>query len=127
MLRLLTDAHISLSVAEQVRAKLPDCHIYSLRYWRNGALLNAEDHSILRDAHAEGLTFVTYDQRTIVPLITQWMAEGRDHSGVIFIDDRTIAQEDVGGQVLALLELWEAKREESWTNAVTYVRPSQSS
>lgn len=124
MLHLLTDAHISLSVAEQVKAKRPDCLIYSLRNWRQGALLNAEDDVILTKALAEGLTLVTYDQRTILPLISQWMAEGREHAGVVLIDDRTIAQEDVAGQVLALLELWDATHEESWRNAVTYVRPA---
>src|SRR5438067_1983096 len=100
MLAFLTDAHISLSVAEQVKAKRPDCLIVSLRYWRDGALLNAEDDRILAAARTEGLNLVTYNQRTILPLITQWMAEGREHSGVLFIDDRTILQEDIGGQYL---------------------------
>jgi hypothetical protein len=123
MLSFLTDAHISLSVAEQVKAKRPECPICSLRHWRNGELLNAEDGVILAAALAEGLTLVTYDLRTILPLIMQWMTEGREHAGVLFIDDRTIAQEDVGSQMLALLELWDAAQNENWANAVTYVRP----
>ena len=125
MLALLTDAHISLSVAEQVKAKRPDCLIYRLRYWRDGALLNAEDDVILTKPLSEGVTLVTYDQRTIVPRITQWLADGREHAGVVLIDDRTIAQEDVGGQVLALVELWDTTHEENWANVVTYVRPSR--
>jgi len=127
MLAFLTDAHISLSVAEQVKAKRPECPIYSLRHWRGGELLNAPDHVILAAALAEGLTLVTYDLRTIVPLISQWMTEWNEHAGVVFIDDRTIVQEDVGGQVLALLELWDAGHDENWASAVTYARPPRRS
>jgi hypothetical protein len=122
-LALLTNAHISLSVAEQIKAKCPECPIYSLRHWRNGELLNAGDDAILTAALAEGLTVVTYDQRTIMPLVTKWMREGREHAGVLLIDDRTIVQEDVGGQVLALLELWNATHDENWANIVAYVKP----
>jgi hypothetical protein len=123
MLAFLTDAHISLSVAEQVKAKRPDCPVYSLRHWRNGELLNADDDVILAAAHTEGLTLVTYDLRTIVPLVMQWMSEEREHAGILFIDDRTIVQEDVGSQVLALIQLWDSARYENWTNVITYARP----
>jgi len=123
MLSFLTDAHISLSVAEQVKAKRPECPIYSLPHWRSGELLNAEDDVILAAALAEGLTLVTYDLRTILPLITQWMTERREHAGVLFIDDRTIVLEDVGGQVLALLELWDAAHDETWANSITFAGP----
>ena len=123
MLALLTDAHISPRVAEQVKAKRPACSIYSLRFWRSGVFLEAEDAVILAKAHEERLTLVTYDQRTIVPLITQWMMEGREHAGVIFIDDRSIVQEDVGGQVLALVDLWDAAHTENWANMVAYLKP----
>jgi hypothetical protein len=125
MLVLLTDAHISPRVAEQVRAKRPACLIHSLRFWRDGALLHAEDAVILAAAWEEGLTFVTYDQRTIMPLITQWMAEGRDHAGVLFVDDQSILQEDIGGQVRALLDLWDATHAEPWANVVGYLKASQ--
>ena len=69
MLVLLTDAHISPNVAAQVKAKRPACTIYSVRFWRDGALLNAQDDVILAAAREEGLALVTYDQRTIVPLV----------------------------------------------------------
>ncbi len=66
MLAFLTDAHISPSVAKQVKAKQPEIVIRCLRDWRGGALLDAADEVILSAALEEGLSFVTYDQRTIV-------------------------------------------------------------
>ncbi|HLJ55601.1 MAG TPA: DUF5615 family PIN-like protein [Chthonomonadaceae bacterium] len=122
---ILTDAHISPRVAAQVRAKRPECQIHSLRLWRGGELLDAEDDLILAAALEAELTLVTYDQRTIVPLVTQWMVEGRDHSGVAFLDENSILQEDIGGQVLAIVEMWDAGRCEQWPNSVMYLRQAR--
>lgn len=123
MLAFLTDAHISPKVAEQVKAKRPVCPIFSLRFWRDSALLNAEDEVILTAAQEEKLTLVTYDQRTIVPLLMQWMTEGRDHAGVLFVDEKSILQEDVGEQVNALIALWDTTQSENWANVISYLKP----
>lgn len=123
MLALLTDAHVSPNVAEQMKAKRPEIVIYSLQAWRDGALLRADDDVILTAALEEGLTFVTYDQRTIAPMVTQWAMEGRDHAGIIFIDEKSIAQADVGGKVRALLTPWDRAQSQDWTNAVSYLKP----
>ena len=122
MLTLLTDAHISPNVAEQVKAKRPEIVIYSLQEWRGGALLRAGDDGILMAALEEGLTFVTYDQRTVAPMVTQWALEGRNHAGIIFVDEKSIAQEDIGGKVLALLSLWDKANSLDWTNAISYLK-----
>jgi len=124
MLALLTDAHISPSVAKQVTAKQPEITIYCLRDWRGGALLQADDDVILTAALAERLTLVTYDMRTIAPMVTQWATEGRDHAGILFIDEKSIPQEDVGGMVRALLTLWDKARSLDWTNAISYLKPA---
>ncbi len=123
MLALLTDAHLLPKVAEQITSKRPEITIYSVRVWRSGAFLGAEDERILEAARTEGLTLVTYDQHTIVPLVTRWMSEGRDHTGVIFIDERSIMQKDIGGQVRALIDLWDRSQADNWTNVVTYLKP----
>lgn len=123
----LTDAHISPKVAAQVRAKRPECPIQSLRSWRGGQLLDAEDDVILTAALEDELTLVTYDQRTIVPLVSQWMMEGREHYGVAFLDEHSIVQEDIGGQVLAIVELWDTGDREPWTNRILYLRPARTS
>ena len=122
MLALLTDAHISPAVAEQINARRPEIDIHSLREWRGGALLQAEDHSILTAAMEEGRSLITYDQRTIAPLLLQWNRGGRSHSGVIFINRHTIAQSDIGAQVRGLAALWDATHTQDWTNAVAYLK-----
>ncbi|HZO88690.1 MAG TPA: DUF5615 family PIN-like protein [Chthonomonadaceae bacterium] len=123
MLALLTDAHISPDVAEQVKAKRTESVIHSLQTWCGGAFLRTEDAVILTAALEEGLTFVTYDQRTIAPLMMQWATEGRDHAGIVFIDERSIAQGDIGGKVRALLSLWEKGNALDWKNTFTYLKP----
>ncbi|HLK57138.1 MAG TPA: DUF5615 family PIN-like protein [Chthonomonadaceae bacterium] len=123
MLAFLTDAHISLSVADQIKAKRPELVIYSLQDWRGGALLQADDDVILTAALEEGLTLVTYDQRTIAPIVMQWAMEGRDHAGIIFIDEKSITQADVGGKVRALLNLWDQANFLDWTNVISYLKP----
>ena len=123
MLSFLTDAHISPSVAQQVKEKQPDIIIYCLRDWRNGALLQAEDPLILAAAREEQLSLVTYDQRTIAPLILQWATEGRDHAGIIFVDEKSMPQKDIGGKVRAIISLWNQAKSLDWTNAVGFLKP----
>ena len=123
MLAFLTDAHISLNVAAQIKSKQPEIVIHSLRQWRDGALLDAGDAEILAAAWEDRLTLVTFDLRTIVPLVTQWAMEERDHAGVVLIDNRSIAQADVGGQVRALLHLWKTTGAQDWINSISYLQP----
>lgn len=123
MLAFLTDAHISLSVAKQVKSLRPEIVIYSLQDWREGALLQEDDDVILAAALEERLSLVTYDRRTIAPMMMQWAMEGRDHAGIIFIDEKSIVQSDVGGKVRALLSLWDQAASLDWTNAITYLKP----
>ena len=122
MLGFLLDEQISYVVMEQVRQKRPEIRIESVLVWNGGDLCGKDDNMVLSAAHADSLTLVTYDQKTITPLVMQWATEGRDHTGVVFIDDRSILQEDVGGQVRALIDLWEKAHTQDWTNAVGYLK-----
>ena len=36
----------------------------------------------------KGLTLVTYDRRTIPPLLKTWAEEERTHGGVVFVDEK---------------------------------------
>ena len=108
---------------EQVRQKRSDIRIESVLLWRTGDLRGKDDALVLSAAQEENLTLVTYDRKTIAPLVMQWAMEGRDHAGVIFIDEKSIAQEDVGGKVRALISLWEQGNSLDWTNAVSHLKP----
>jgi hypothetical protein len=122
MLRYLLDEHISPRVAVQVSRKCPEIVIVSLQVWHDGALLQADDDTLLRAAAQEGFTLVTYDQRTIPALLFEWGQAGFDHGGVIFIDERCIAPEAIGTLVKALITMWNARSNLEWKNRLIYAR-----
>ncbi len=119
MLRLLLDEHISSTIAVQLRAKRPGIEVLSLKEW---GYLGESDEVILACAYEEGLTLVTYDLRTISPLLKSWSEAGRAHEGVIFIDWKTIAPDNFGGLVRALCRVWDVGAEASWRDRVVYLR-----
>ena len=59
----------------------------------------------LLEAAKQRLTLVTYDRRTIPPLLKSWAEAGRAHGGVTLVDDKTIAPSNIGALVWALAEL----------------------
>jgi hypothetical protein len=121
MLHLLLDEHLSPTIAAQILAVRPDIRIVALRSWKQGAYLQATDAVVLSVAHEEELTLVTYDQRTIAPLLKAWGEQGISHGGVIFVDERTVASNDFGGLIRALCRLWDALAELDWTDRVVYL------
>src|SRR5437870_3624116 len=102
MLSLLIDEHISPVVAEQVQARNPGI-IQSVHHWREGNFCGTADALLLLAAHEERLTLLTYDQKTIPPILVEFAATGQSHSGVVFVDQNTIASNDYGGLVRAIL------------------------
>jgi hypothetical protein len=61
---------------------------------------------VLRAAHEEGLTLVTYDERTIPPILVEWGIQGIPHSGVLFVGEDTVASSDIDGIIRSLAGLW---------------------
>jgi hypothetical protein len=116
MLKLLLDEHISPSVATGLRRRHRAVEIGSMVEWENGRFLGQDDHACMREAAAQKLTLVTYDRRTIPPLLKNWAEEGRTHGGVIFVDA------DIGALVLALTELVTVTRTWNWTNRIYFLR-----
>lgn len=125
MLSLLLDENISHEIATQIRKKRPDLPITSVHFWRERRFIAQPDELILTAAALDGLTLVTYDQKTILPVLVQWGQGGTDHAGVIFIDGLTIAPHDFGTLIRSLIALWDSSHEASWTNVVTYLRPAE--
>ncbi len=82
------------------------------------------DDRVLRAAAEDGLTLVTYDLRTIPPLLAEWAAAGQAHAGVVFVDQRSIRTSDVGGPVRAMAQFWDRERERDWQNRIVFLRLS---
>jgi hypothetical protein len=122
MLKLLLDEHISPGVAGGLRLRSREIVVHAMVEWEGGSFLGQDDSACLREAAAQGLTLVTYDRRTIPPLLKAWAEEERPHGGVIFIDEKTISPAEIGGLVRALYKLIEEAGNWEWTDRITFLR-----
>jgi predicted nuclease of predicted toxin-antitoxin system len=122
MLSLLLDENLSPEVAKQIVEKRPDISIMSVHHWHEGRYKAERDEAILLAAASEEKTLVTYDQKTILPILMRWGQTEVSHAGVIFVDDRTIASNNFGALVRSLIAHWNACHEETWTNRVDFLR-----
>lgn len=122
MLRLLLDEHISRAVADGMRRRDRNVVVYTLGSWEYGSFLGQYDAAILHEAAIQKLTLVTYDRRTIPPLLKTWAEEGRSHAGVVFVDEKTISPADVGGLVKALTALGKEASRWDWTDRICFLR-----
>jgi hypothetical protein len=122
MLKLLLDEHISPAVAKGLCRRIPALVIHSMVDWEGGNFLGQQDSVCLQGALVQGLTLVTYDRRTIPHLLKQWMEEGHSHAGVIFVDEKTITPEDIGGLVKALAILVRQTGTWDWKDRILFLR-----
>ncbi len=121
MLKLLLDEHVSPDVARGIRRRRRSLAIHCMAEWEGGAFLGKEDSLCLLEAAKQGLSLVTYDRRTIPPVLKLWAEEGRAHAGVVFVDEKTISPSDIGGLIRALLLLAGAAGNLDWTNRVYFL------
>lgn len=122
MLKLLLDEHISPAVGTGLMRRHRSLTVHSMVAWEEGRFLGQDDSACLERAAEQRLTLITYDRRTIPPLLKTWAEEGREHGGVIFIDEKTISPADIGGQVRALSNLIRAAAKWNWTNRVCFLQ-----
>src|SRR5271165_266706 len=122
MLKLLLDEHISPDVADGLKRRHRSLVVHWMAEWENGDFLGQDDSSCLLEAAAQRLTLVTHDRRTIPPLLKTWAEEGRQHGGVIFVDEKTISPAEIGGLVLALSSLAKETGKWDWTDRVIFLR-----
>ena len=122
MLKLLLDEHLSPDIARGLRRKRKTITVHGLAEWEGGRYLGLTDEAILEAAAAQKLTLVTYDLKTIPPLLKTWMEAGHDHSGVVFVDNKTIPASDLGGLIRALQKLSRDTAKWDWKNRVCFLQ-----
>ncbi len=122
MLRLLLDEHISHEVAVGLRRQRRSIVVHCMSEWENGKFLGVDDSAFLEEAAAQRLTLVTYDRRTIPPLLKAWAEEGRRHGGVVFVDEKSVPPNEIGRLVRAILSLFEETNNWDWTDRVCFLR-----
>src|SRR6202007_3409070 len=120
MLKLLLDEHISPAVATGLTRRHPSLAVHSMAGWEDGRLLGQDDSACLQQAAEQRLTLVTYDRRTIPPLLKAWAEEERKHGGVVFVDEKTISPSDTGGLVRALSNLLRKTGTCDWATRVPF-------
>ena len=69
MLKLLLDEHISPTVVNGLRRRNRPLVVSCMVEWEEGEFLGQQDSACLQQAAAQGPTLVTYDRRTIPPLL----------------------------------------------------------
>jgi hypothetical protein len=104
-----------------MRQKRPDIGIESLLLWRGGDLRGKVDALVLAAAHEAGLTLVTYDQKTIPPLLMELALREAQHSGVVFVDRNSIASENMGALTQALMAFYDQYHSLTWINLVMFL------
>ena len=122
MLKLLLDEHVSPKVAHGLVRRNPKLVARHISEWKDGRFCGQSDSACLEEAAVQGLTLVTYDLRTIPPVLKIWAEEGRSHGGVIFVDEKSISPANIGGLVLALAKLIHETGNWSWTNRIYFLR-----
>jgi hypothetical protein len=123
MLSLLLDEHLSPHVVPAARRFSHRIRIVSIHDWMQGHFLGAPDEELLEEAFRQKISLVTFDLKTIPLLLRSWAEQGIDHGGVILVDDRTFAQNDIGGIARALSELWKLQGRLDWTNRAFFLQP----
>ena len=123
MLAYLLDENISPVVADQIVLKAPQTLVQSVHRWRGGKYQGQTDINVLRAAREEQLTLVTYDLKTIPPILTEFASDSETHSGVLFVDEASIRSSDFGGLINALLAHWQKYASEDWTNRIAFLVP----
>jgi hypothetical protein len=122
MLKLLLDEQISPDVAEGLRRKSRRMFVRCITEWEDGRFLGLADEFILVEAARQSIILVTYDRKTIPPVLKSWAQDGKDHCGVVFVDPETIPSSDFGGLIWALQKLWAETGDWDWTNRIVTLR-----
>lgn len=121
MLSFLLDAHISPDTCKQLQIKYPSVPIHTLQTWQQGTYLKASDEIILNAAYPHSLTLVTYDLRTIPRLLKVRSIQNKPHAGIVFINAKTVASNDIGRLVESLALLWQKEHNYDWTNRIQFL------
>jgi hypothetical protein len=126
MLKLLLDEQISPDVADGLKRRSKQLIVYCVAQWQDGRFLALPDESVLEEAGRQHFTLVTYDRKTIPPVLKRWGEEGRNHGGVVFVDPEAIPPSDFGGLIRGLKRLWDETDDWDWENRVVTLRRSHS-
>ena len=122
MLQVLLDEHLSPEIALTAQRSSRGFQVISIHDWEAGHFVGAPDTELLRAAARQHLTLLTFDLKTIPHLLRSWVEQDIEHGGVIFIDEKSFAQNAIGAIARALCDLWRAEGKLDWTNRTVFLQ-----
>src|SRR4051812_10037724 len=125
MLRVVLDEHISPAIGVATRRSCRTFRAISIHDLEDSQLLGLPDRDLLVVLAHQHLTLVTFDLKTIPKLLRSWAEQNIPHGGVIFIDEKTFAQNDIGGVARALCRLYHSHGKLDWTNRTFFLQQAR--
>lgn len=110
-MKLLTDEHFPIEIAQAVRRKMPNFDIQSIHATNLGGLL---DQPLLAELDLQQRTLLTRDVNSIPDFLKERLREGKTHGGVIYVSGG-FRQNDLRAVVRALAAFLKAHGDESWS------------
>lgn len=100
--RLLLDSHLPADVAGALQKLRPGVDVQHVSTWQEGAYINATDDVLLEACWQEARALVSMDRATLPGWIALRVADGREHSGIIFCDPERFKAPQIGALARAL-------------------------
>lgn len=109
-MKLLTDEHFPVEIAQAIRRQLPNFDIQSIHQTDLAGLL---DPPLLAALDAQQRTLLTRDVNSVPDFVKERMQEGKTHGGVIYVSSR-LRQNDLRAVIRALVSFLKAHGHEDW-------------
>jgi hypothetical protein len=117
--KILLDEHLPKAIAPALRRLSPAVDALHIADWENGNWLGEEDPVLLEGLWQDGRILASYDRATMPGHLTERIADGKDHAGVIFVDQERFPVTAIRAIARALhkvLVAFPAERE--WINRI---------
>ena len=118
-MRILLDEHLPKSVAVTLRRLDKYTDAQHLADWQDGRWLGEEDQVLLEGLWQDKRILASYDRATLPGHLAERIADGKDHAGVIFVDQERFPAVRIGQMARALAKLlttYQAERD--WINRI---------
>jgi hypothetical protein len=117
--KLLLDEHLPKAVAVTLCRRHAGTDARHIADWQNGGWLGEDDLVLLEGLWEDRRILASYDRATLPGHLAERIAEGKDHAGVIFVDQERFPASRIGQMARALAKLLAAYPAESdWINRI---------
>ena len=109
-MKLLTDEHFPVEIAQALRRKMPNFDVQSIHQTHLAGLL---DQPLLAALDLQQRTLLTRDVNSIPDFLKERLRDGKTHGGVIYVSNR-FRQNDLRAVIRALVSFLKAHDDEDW-------------